>query len=1434
MQRPAPPTRRVAVALGLLALCIVGFGLRTWNIDWDRGTHQHPDERYWSFVTADIEAPASVGQYLDGAVSPLNPYNSRDTWVYGTLPLFTTKATATWLVNDGPVASTITGGLDLVGVDLVDDDGVLRFDNEFESQLVGRLISALFDTATIGVVFLLGRRLGGSIVGLVGAGLQAFAVLHIQYSHFYGAETIAAFFATVAVLFAVRLARDGPSDRLVVGAGLVVGAAVAAKLSTAAVAVAPVVAIGVAYRSTLVRLGLALRSGARAPVVGLGRLVGHVGLFGLSALVVFKVAQPYAFGQWWGLRLDQRYLDDLDYLTGVNDGSSNVPWTIQWIGRQRLLGPLQSAFWWGLGPGLGLLVAVGAVLTVRRLWLRREWWLSVPLAFIAVEIAFVAAQFNGLIRYMLPAYPTAIALAGWAVVDLCRRASRTSARPLLGRIGAAVALGAVVATVVWAAAFTSGVYGNQHSRLAATEWIVENIPAGSTVTHSLWDDALPLRTVDAAALELATVELDPFAADSSAKVETLIDSLDKADYVIEASNRIYDAVPRFPARYPATVAYYEALFAGTLGFEQVAEFTNEPSVFGISIDDARAEETFTVYDHPTVTIWAKTGDWSAARARALIDPDRADNGFDTTHADAGANALQLTPSDYEAQQSGGTFTDVFDDDGVATTAPWLWWFLWLEVAALAAVPWTTWLFRHLPSRGYAFSKVLGLVAVALPAWVLVATGTADQSDRLAWLVLAAAVGLGASIGWRRRHDLAADWRTNRRSWLAAEAMFVIFFALVLVFRFANPDLWAPFTGGEKPLELSYFTAVTRSTTLPAYDPWFAGGAMNYYYFGYFALAVPTRALHLPPEIAFNLGLPTVAAMAAATTFGIGQSLGALVRPAANRARIGVGAVATVFLLGIGNLDAARQKLGRLGSGQEFDWWAPSRVNDGTFDITEFPFWSMLFGDLHPHVMGMAFLGLVAALGLGYFTASRVGDYARSIVFAVGLGLATGVVRMAHTWDLPAAALVTVGAVGAGQLVAAGPQGVRVRRAIWHLGLAAVVHRLLVAPYVAAGETFDNGVGEPPVTTRLIDFLSQFGLFVAIAVAYLVVRAIELTRRRAGDGVASSAAVGTAVVLATVVGSRFSAVAALCAALVVALVALPVIDWRSPVEPVDRHTSGPVAGHMAVSGLLALGFAIAGGVDVVTVDNDVERLNTVFKFWYQSWHFLAIGGAIAVFHVTTSIVPALSVHPRSRAAARRHAVAIGSFAVIVALVVASFAYPVFAPPARLDDRFAIIDPTLDGLAFLDADPIYVDAGRPIPIGDDLVLIEWLRENVEGTPTIVESVGPLYGWTSRMSIYTGLPTVLGWDWHQTQQRRAYVDAIDQRRADVQRLYSTTDPAMISRVLRRYDIAYVVVGTQEHVYGSPAGLATLAGHSALDLAFGTGDYAIYEVDKAALAAE
>ena len=125
-------------------------------------------------------------------------------------------------------------------------------------------------------------------------------------------------------------------------------------------------------------------------------------------------------------------------------------------------------------------------------------------------------------------------------------------------------------------------------------------------------------------------------------------------------------------------------------------------------------------------------------------------------------------------------------------------------------------------------------------------------------------------------------------------------------------------------------------------------------------------------------------------------------------------------------------------------------------------------------------------------------------------------------------------------------------------------------------------------------------------------------------------------------------------------------------------------------------------------------------------------------------------------------------------------------------------------FMD-EAIYQDSAHDEILLFDRQGINWLRENVDGSPVILEGNAPLYHWALRVSIYTGLPTVIGWDWHQKQQRSIIDGAIiDRRIENVRNIYNTRDVNAPLTTLKRYRVSYIYVGDLERIFYDPQGLA------------------------------
>ena len=229
--------------------------------------------------------------------------------------------------------------------------------------------------------------------------------------------------------------------------------------------------------------------------------------------------------------------------------------------------------------------------------------------------------------------------------------------------------------------------------------------------------------------------------------------------------------------------------------------------------------------------------------------------------------LLLGQSDRRLDELHGTWHNMFDW-GLADRAPVLVWVLALVVLGLAGLPYVWLACESLPDRGSALARPLGLLLVGWLVWLLASAGWVDFSRRSIALSVGVVLAVGVGLVARDRHAFFAWFRTCWRLILVEEGVFWALFAVAVLIRWANPDLWHPTRGGEKPMDLAYLTAVTKTTHFPPHDPWFAGGQMNYYYFGFVLVAVLVKLTSIVPYVAYNLAVPTLFAFVGAAAFTV--------------------------------------------------------------------------------------------------------------------------------------------------------------------------------------------------------------------------------------------------------------------------------------------------------------------------------------------------------------------------------------------------------------------------------------------------------------------------------------------------------------------------------------------------------------------------------------
>jgi YYY domain-containing protein len=534
-------------------------------------------------------------------------------------------------------------------------------------------------------------------------------------------------------------------------------------------------------------------------------------------------------------------------------------------------------------------------------------------------------------------------------------------------------------------------------------------------------------------------------------------------------------------------------------------------------------------------------------------------------------------------------------------------------------------------------------------------------------------------------------------------------------------------------------------------------------------------------------------------------------------------LAALFVVVIGNLGEIAVLADRARGVIPVDWWYwnASRVISHPLEepgpINEFPAFTYLFADLHAHAMALPFTATALGLATAY-VAARPGDGRLTAVARfVLLALVIGALWATNAWDVPTYAALAVVAVTLGSWAAYGRLGRSglVRVMAFAVALLATAYVMFLPFHDHYRSPFTGFERWPGSRTSLLDYLTMHGFFLFLIFGALVAdlllardlgatarllrlflrtrrprRLVSLHRRlvRPSSAYIASAALALAAWVAAV---GLAVLGELVAALNLALMALAAILLpRRPRVGTSSVRQGLWGMTLA---LVICGLLLTVAVEYFVIqDIDVGRNNTVFKTYLQVWVLWALAAAASVPVVYEALAQA---GPRLRVVWQ------GCFLV---LFTATLLYPVLATRAKIDHRFdTSVGPTLDGMAFM-TQAVHSDRGQDMPLKHDLEAIRWMLENVDGSPVIAEvnTYPRLYGWGNRFAMFTGNPAIVGWDYHERQQRsigipNAVPEAVPDRVAAVQEAYRTRDPERAYRILSRFGVEYLVVGPLERAY-------------------------------------
>jgi YYY domain-containing protein len=760
--------------------------------------------------------------------------------------------------------------------------------------------------------------------------------------------------------------------------------------------------------------------------------------------------------------------------------------------------------------------------------------------------------------------------------------------------------------------------------------------------------------------------------------------------------------------------------------------------------------------------------------------------------------------------------------------PVLLWWLILQALGLAAMPLVWRIFRNLPDRGYAFARPLGLLVAGYVLWLGAISGIlTNQQGTIA--VIVAAVGAGCwGLSRAVWADMLAAFRRSLRLVLVYETLFLGVFALWAIFKAYNPDI--AYT--EKPMEVAFLNAILRSERFPPLDPWLSGFSISYYYFGYVLIALLTKLSGVPSNAAFNLAVPLLMALTVTGAFSVVYNMvagssrkdeaGTVSRPAEglHLAAAGLGAF---FVAVMGNLEGLLELLHGKGVGSAdfwnwldikdltaapqfaswypsdggWWWWRASRViNDIVFGvhreiIDEFPYFSFMLADLHPHVLALPFtlLALALALNLMRAPAEPVDDLplVRQLMGArrgqvLALALCLGALGFLNSWDFPTYMGIVALAFALRDYATRGRLDSRLVRETFLFGaVVAVLGILLYLPFYLTFQSQASGLGLVLVEkTRLRQYLVIFGVFLWALLPLLLG---GQWRDRLRGSLGPLAATALVALASSVIGWWTTALLVM----IIGWTLWRLTEFNEPMAK-DRSDAGLKANadgsleRRFAMLLLLVGLLLTLATEFVFIrDSFGNRMNTVFKLYYQAWVLLAIAGAYSVYY-------GLQALRRQGSESRRRAGYAWAAGMALLALGASY-YPLAATYTKAN-LFGV-PPTLDGTAFM---------ARYQP--GDYGAIQWLNANVSGAPVVLEATGGEYSDYARIATFTGLPGVLGWGGHELQWRGNYAEP-GKREPDIDSIYRTADKNTALTLLKRYNVRYVVAGRMEREKGYDAAM-------------------------------
>lgn len=749
--------------------------------------------------------------------------------------------------------------------------------------------------------------------------------------------------------------------------------------------------------------------------------------------------------------------------------------------------------------------------------------------------------------------------------------------------------------------------------------------------------------------------------------------------------------------------------------------------------------------------------------------------------------------------------------------PFIRWWLTLLALGIIFYPMTGMIFKKFHDGGWLFSKTIGLAITGWLLWFLSSLKVFRFTSKNAWICVLVCLLLNCILlvyqclhhSKDKSKKLIEHFEISHNKVLAvltSEALFLLLFFVWCYMRGFKPEAY----GTEKFMDYGFMTTMMRAEYMPPEDLWFSGNAINYYYVGQYLATYMTKLSGVLVSYGYNLMMMTLAAFGFVLPYSIIYNVAKVFvndlslrkrntgkQQTENKKR-GIhnfipslaGLTAGVAVCFAGNLHYPIYKwvvpfMNKLKGLEATSYWFPNATryigyNPETSDKTihEFPLYSFVLGDLHAHVINIMFVLTVLALlfafllyrkdkmdslrlGITITGESFVKEVFHPIILLLGFFI--GLFRTTNFWDFPIYFVVSGAIILFSNAVLYQFKKKTIILTALHAVVILVIGEITALPFTLNFNQISTKLRLTVARTPLYQLLILWGLPIILIIIYLIHSWKELEK----EGFLTGVSIQNSNKKKLKKDKNQDSF----------------IEKNNEVKFIPEKNklyqfieNLPIADlFIATIGLCGIGLILMPEVIYVQdiYSGDYKRANTMFKLTYQAYIMFGLCmGYIIIRYM---------LHARNL---KRKIIGVVS----AILFITTVCYANNAIKSWYGDVFKYKNyKTLDASAFMEKESM-----------DDYLATKWLNENIQGTPVVLEAQGDSYTFYQRVSVITGLPTVMGWKTHEwlwrSDETGAYPAICEERSRDIEAIYNAQNPEDAKQLLEKYNVSYVYVGALE----------------------------------------